>query len=281
MKAPDFSYRRPETLEEALGILNDPEADALPLAGGQSLIPMMNFRVAGPETLVDLNGIEKLQGISVENGEIRIGAMTRYADLARSREIAEHVPLIGLALPNIAHAAIRNRGTIGGSIALADPAAEMPAVALALGASIHVEGPDGARTVAADDFFLGMYETDLDEGELVTAVSIPLQAAGDRFAFYELARRHGDYAMVGVAVATAGSPRIEACRIVFFGVSDRAVRATGAEQALRGTFSGEGIPTAIAALSDLPCEGDLNAAAETKRYLASVVLRRALEGFGE
>jgi len=275
MKAPDFSYVRPDTLQEALAILADDEA--MPLAGGQSLMPMMNFRLAAPETIVDLNAIDDLRGINVADGIVKIGAMTRYAELAQSDEIATHAPLIRLALPHIAHAAIRNRGTIGGSIALADPAAEMPAVMLALGATVEVEGANGKRRVAADDFFLGLYETALEDAELITAISIPQREPDDRFGFYELARRHGDYAMAGVAIAI---PAQGAAKIAFFGNADRAIRATGAELALSSGISDAAVQSALDSLDALPFDGDLNAESGTKRHLAGVVLKRALKGLG-
>lgn len=271
MKAPDFSYVKPGSVTEALTILADPDADAMPLAGGQSLMPMMNFRLAAPATLVDLGGIDALRGIREDGDEIRIGAMTRYADLAAAPVIAAHVPLFTMALPHIAHAAIRNRGTIGGSVSLADPAAEMPALLLALDAAIHVQGEAGTRRIAADDFFLGMYETMLDEGELVTEIAIPIRQHAQRFGFYELARRHGDYAMVGVALATRAD---NTCRIAFFSIADRAIRATAAEAAL----ATGNLTAAIAALDDLPFDGDLNAAPATKRHLAGIALKRAMEG---
>ncbi len=270
MKAPDFIYHRPETLQDAMTLLaNDPEA--MPLAGGQSLMPMMNFRLARPDALVDLNKISGLSGISVDGGVVRIGAMTRYAELERSEIVQKHLPLIGMALPHIAHDAIRNRGTIGGSVALADPAAEMPALLLALDANIEVTGPRGKRTVPSDDFFKGMYETDLQTGELVTAVDIPKAQASDRFGFYELARRHGDYAMVGVAVADC-----ERMRVAFFSVADRAVRAAAAEEILARKFGA--IEEAVETLGEIEFNADQNASAATKRHLAGVALRRALEG---
>ncbi|MGR3342539.1 MAG: FAD binding domain-containing protein [Paracoccaceae bacterium] len=278
MKAADFSYARPKTVQEAIAILADPEADAMPLAGGQSLMPMMNFRLAAPGTLVDLNGIERLRGIEVSGGVVRIGAMTRYCELAASPGVATHAPLFGMALPHIAHPAIRNRGTIGGSVSLADPAAEMPALLLALDATICVEGASGPRRIAADEFFLGMYETALDKGELVTEILVPQKTERDRFAFYELARRHGDFAMVGVAVRLPDTPASSFCRIAFFSISDRAVRATDAEAALSAGLSDEAVEAAIASLAELQFAGDLNAAPDTKRYLAGVVLKRALEG---
>lgn len=270
MKAADFRYERPETLPDALALLTNPEA--APLAGGQSLMPMMNFRLARPEVIVDLNRVAGLAGITATDETLHIGAMTRYAALEQSGVLGEKVPLIAAALPHIAHQAIRNRGTIGGSVALADPAAEMPALLLALNATVHADGPDGPRQIAADDFFLGLYDTDLNEGELVTGVSVPAAGASDRFGFYELARRHGDYAMVGVAVAWRSD-----VRIAFFSVADRAVRAPAAEAALAGGGPGA-IDAAVAALDEIDFAGDLNAEPATKRHLAGVVLRRAIAG---
>lgn len=279
MKAADFRYERPETMAEALMLLGDEALDATPLAGGQSLMPMMNFRLAQPGTLVDLSRLDDLKGVVQVAGGLRIGAMTRYVDLARSDLITQHAPLIAMALPHIAHAAVRNRGTIGGSVALADPAAEMPALLLALDAEITVQSSEGLRSYAAADFFLGMYETALDEGALVVAITIPTAAAHRRFAFYELARRHGDYAMAGVAVAVNGAPdaALSDTRVAFFSIADRALRAGAAEAALNGGHLPDAAEAAVAALVDLPFAGDLNAAVATKQHLAGVVLKRALD----
>lgn len=262
MKAPDFHYHRPDTLDAALALLT---GDAVPLAGGQSLVPMMNFRMARPEALVDLNRIDDLSGIVDEGDAIRIGAMTRYADLMRSERVAAQIPLFGMALPHIAHAAIRNRGTIGGSVALADPAAEMPAVLLALDATISVQSAMASRQIPADAFFTGLYETALKPGELVTSILVP--KGQTKVGFYELARRHGDYAMAGVALVMGAAPRA-----AFFSVSDRALRVPDVEAALPD------LDAAIAGLNAIDFIGDQNADATTKRYLAGVVLRRAMEG---
>lgn len=270
MKASQFSYARPDTLEEALALMADEEAEPMALAGGQSLMPMMNFRVARPGVLVDLNRIPGLSGIEEEAGRVRIGAMTRYRDLAASDVVSARLPLVSAALPHIAHAAIRNRGTIGGSLALADPAAEMPAVALALGATLHLVSKDGPRDVPADDFFLGAYDTALEQGELVAGVSFPAAGQGDRFGFHEIVRRHGDYAMAGAVVAAAGG----AVRVAFFGVGDGAMRVPAAEAALGADLSG--IDAAVGALSELEVAGDLNGDEATKRHLAGVALRRAV-----
>ena len=262
MKAPDFDYRCPVALDEAIALLAG--EGAMPLAGGQSLMPMLNFRLASPELLVDLNGIDGMAGVSRADGRLRIGAMTRYRDLIDAPEVAEAAPLLARALPHVAHSAIRNRATIGGSCALADPAAEVPAVILALGGEIEVRRPDGTRHIAADDFFLGLYETALTPGELITAIHVPVSPR--RTGFHEIARRHGDYAMAGCALAIAG----DGPRVALFGVSDRAIRAREAEAALMA-----GDPPDAALLDGLEIAGDLHADAATKRHLAGVALRRA------
>ncbi|MFK7876707.1 MAG: xanthine dehydrogenase family protein subunit M, partial [Paracoccaceae bacterium] len=227
MKAPDFDYLRPATLEAALTMLAKHEGEAMPLAGGQSLMPMMNFRVAAPEALIDLADIADLRGISVTDGTVRIGAMTRYAELMADHIVQAQIPLFAMALPHIAHDAVRNRGTIGGSLALADPAAEMPALMLALNAQIEVIGPNGPREISADDFFLGMFETALED-ELIVAIHIPAATPDQRFAFHELTQRHGDYALAGVALAQTG----DSYRAAFFGITDRAIRVPALEEAL-------------------------------------------------
>ena len=271
MKAADFRYECPTSLGDALALLARDDLDVMPLAGGQSLMAMMNFRLSQPDMLVDLNGIKDLSGIRLEDGQIQIGAMTRYAELERSAKIAQHTPLIAAALPHIAHSAIRNRGTIGGSVALADPAAEIPALLLALGAKITLQGVQAERVVLADDFFHGVYETARSEDELVTSISIPVAQKSDSFGFYELARRHGDYAMAGVAVA-----RRTGFRIAFFSVSDRAVRAPMAEAILDSDPND--IEAAIAALNEIEFNADLNSSEDAKRHYAGVILRRALQG---
>lgn len=267
MKPADFRYVRPATLDEALRLMAD-GGEIAALAGGQSLMPMMNFRIAMPEVLVDLNALDTLAGVRVEDGQVRIGAMTRYAALA-GHDALRHLPLVARALPYVAHPAIRNRGTVGGSLALADPAAELPAVALALGAKVHLASTRGTRSVAADDFFQGLYETDRAEDELVTTIDLPAAAPGDAYGFHEVARRHGDYAMAGVALAR----REDGLRIAFFSVSDRPVRAKAAETVLGDDPSK--LDLAIEALDEIDFNGDLNGGADMKRHLAGVVLRRA------
>jgi carbon-monoxide dehydrogenase medium subunit len=271
MKAPDFDYQRPQTLDAALALLAAAGADAMPLAGGQSLMPMMNFRVANPGLLVDLADVDALRGITRTADSIRIGAMTSYAELDASADVQQAVPLFGLALPHIAHDAIRNRGTIGGSLALADPAAEMPALALALDAKLEITGPDGTRQIAADDFFQGYYDTALATGELIVAIHIKVMTPDQSCGFQELTQRHGDYALAGAAVMRTRSSH----RVAFFGVADRAVRVVALEQALN-----DGIPVADALthLSTIDFTNDQKASAPTRQRLAGVALTRALKG---
>ena len=281
MKAPRFAYARPATVAEALALLAEHEARVL--AGGQSLVPMLNFRVAAPKVLVDINRIAALSGIKVAKNHVRIGALTRQVELERSVEVARHLPLIAQAMPHVAHPAIRNRGTFGGSCALADPAAELPACAIALGAIFVVAGRKGERRVAAEDFFKGLYATALKGDELLVAAEFPLPKPGYASAFGELARRHGDYAMVGLAVhgSTAGSTRdgkFSDMRVVFFGVGDRPARAAQFERALEGQSALQrSVESAIGKLdADLDPRADLHASAATKRHLAKVLAGRVL-----
>ena len=279
MKAPRFAYARPASVAEALALLAEHKDEARVLAGGQSLVPMLNFRVAAPKVLVDINRIAGLSGIKVAKNHIRIGALTRHVELERSADVAHHLPLIASAMPHIAHPAIRNRGTFGGSCALADPAAELPACALALGATFVVAGRKGERRVAAQDFFRGLYATALKAGELLVAAEFPLPERGHAPAFGELARRHGDYAMVGVAAhgSTQGG-KFSDMRVALFGVGDRPVRAARLERALDGRpAAAKTIEDALATLdADLDPRADLHASAAMKRHLAKVLAGRVL-----
>ncbi len=279
MKAPRFAYARPATVEAALALLAAHGDEARVLAGGQSLVPMLNLRVAAPRVLVDINRIAGLAGIELAGGCVRIGALTRHAELERSELVARHLPLLASAIRHVAHPAIRNRGTLGGSYALADPAAELPACALALGASFVLRGPRGERRVGASEFFRGLYETALEPGELLVAAEFPLPATGAASAFGELARRHGDYAMVGLAAcAQREGARLRGARLSFFGVADRPVLAARAARALEGKALGDAVlAEAVAALdAELEPRGDLHASAATKRRLAAVLLRRVI-----
>jgi len=280
MKAPRFAYARPASTAEALALLEDHGDDARVLAGGQSLVPMLNFRLAAPKVLVDINRIAALAGIKVTRNHIRIGALARHAELERSADIARHLPLVAAAMPHIAHPAIRNRGTFGGSCALGDPAAELPACALALGATFMAAGKKGERRIPAQDFFKGLYATALRAGELLLAAEFPLPKPGYASAFGELARRHGDYAMVGVAAhgSTQGK-KFSDMRVVFFGVADRPQRAAQLERALENQpATAKAIAAALAGLdADLSPRADLHGSAATKLHLAKVLAARVLK----
>ena len=280
MKAPRFAYARPASVAEALALLDKHKDDARVLAGGQSLVPMLNFRVAAPKILVDINRITALSGIKVTKTHVRIGALTRHVDLERSPDIAKHLPLVATAIPHIAHPAIRNRGTLGGSCALADPAAELPACALALEATFIAAGKRGERRIAAQDFFKGLYATALKSGELLVAVEFPFSKPGYASAFGELARRHGDYAMVGVAAhgSTQGA-KFSDLRVAFFGVGDRPQLAAHFARALEGQpATAKSVDAALAKLdSDLAPRADLYSSAATKLHLAKVLAGRVLK----
>ncbi len=256
MKAPDFAYARPASLREAFELLQHPNAKVL--AGGQSLIPSLNMRLSAPELLVDITGLPGLSGISLQGNALRIGALTTHAQIGRSDLVKRHVPLLAQAVPHVAHAAIRNRGTFGGSLALADPAAEYPACAVALDAVVVLQNRTAERRVKATDFFKGLFETDLKPGELLTAVEFPAAKGGDKSVFHELTRRHGDYAIVGLARYNE--------RFAFLGVGEKPA-----------LFSFDrDLEQARAALkSGLRPSADLYNSAATKQHLAGVLLERA------
>jgi carbon-monoxide dehydrogenase medium subunit len=272
VKPAPFAYAKAKSLDHAIELLARPNGEARLLAGGQSLVATLNMRLSAPKLLIDLNGLRTLAGIAVKNAMVEIGALTRHAEAERSADIARHAPLIALALPHIGHVAIRNRGTLGGSIAFADPAAELPACLLALGGEVDITGPKGKRTVKADDFFKGLFETALGPQDVLTAIRVPAATKDTRVGFAEFARRHGDYAMVGLAAsARADGKALADVRLAYFGVGATPVRARKAEAAL----AGGNIEAAVAALaSDLNPSDDVQATAATKRHLAGVLLRR-------
>ena len=236
MKPRSFKYVRAQSLDDVFAVLDEHGDEARVLAGGQSLLPAMNTRLAAPEVLVDANGVEEMRGIAVDGPVLRIGAMTRHAELAGSAEVAKHAPLIAQAMPHIAHAAIRNRGTLGGSLCHADPAAELPACAVALGATLNVAGSGGRRSIAAADFFEGVFATSLAPNEVVTSIDIPVAGAKSRTYFGELARRKGDYAMAGLAAQTGISgEHFSDPHLVFFAVAEGPAEARGRGGAARRT----------------------------------------------
>lgn len=284
MKAPAFSYARPGSLDEAFELLERHGERARVLAGGQSLLASLNLRLSAPELLVDITGLPGLVGISVSGDTVRIGALTTHRQIERSPEIARHLPLFAQAVRHVAHVAIRNVGTFGGSVALADPAAEYPACALALDATFVLARRGAQRRVGAREFFRGLYETALEPGELVVAGEFPVSAEGYRSAFLELARRRGDYAMVGLAAhARLAGGRIGDARLAFLGVGGTPVLATRAAAALEGRSpDAQAIADAQAALGgELHATADLHCSGATKLHLARVLLGRALAALAD
>ncbi len=280
MKAPRFSYVRPESLEGVLELLAEHEGEARILAGGQSLMPTLNMRLSEPRLLIDINRIDALKGISLEDGMVRIGALARHAEVLKSPLVAEHLPLIADAMPHVAHAAIRNRGTFGGSIALADPAAELPACAVALNASFVLASTRGRRTVPARSFFHGLYETELAEDELLVEACIPAIAPGYRSAFMEFARRHGDFALAGVCCHARVEGRVlRDVSLACFGGEDRPRFAAAASAAAEGRAWSEEVKAAVKAAlgGELEPEGTFHASAETRVHLAQVLAARAVD----
>src|SRR5881409_3891128 len=283
MKPARFDYFAPATLDEALALLAEHGADAKPLAGGQSIIPAMNFRLARPAALVDLNHIAELAYIrsGPDGGGTAIGAMTRQRAVERSDVVARAAPLLAEAMPSIAHPQIRNRGTVGGSIAHADPSAELPAVMLTLEARFRTRSSSGERSIAAGEFFKGMLETALGPDELLVEIALPPLPARSGTAFLEIARRHGDYALVGVAVVVGldGRGRCKAARIALLSVGDGAVLAVEAGKTLVGQGPSDELFRAAAdaaATRDVDPPSDVHASSAYRRQLVAVLTRRAL-----
>ena len=279
MKAPRFSYVRADSVEQALRLLDEHGDDARILAGGQSLMPTLNMRLSEPKLLIDINRLSALEGIALGDGEVRIGALARHVEVMNSPVVARHLPLIAEAMPHVAHVAVRNRGTFGGSIALADPAAELPACTLALGARFVLESVSGRCEVAADDYFKGLYETARRPNELLVEALIPARRPQSVSVFMELARRHGDFAIAGVAfelvmdgnVVTGG-------RLVYFASEDRPTLANGALAAIRGKRLDEQSREAAAAAleGDLQPMSNAQGSARMRLHLQRVLTRRAL-----
>ena len=281
MKPAPFDYFSPATVEEALALLDEHGGDAKPLAGGQSLIPAMNFRLARPAVLVDLNRIAELAYVRAAPGGVAIGAMTRQRAVERSDDVARAAPLLAEAMPSIAHPQIRNRGTMGGSIAHADPSAELPAVMLALDAQFRAKSATGERSIPAGEFFKGMLETALAPGELLVEIAVPRLPASSGTAFLEMARRHGDYALVGVAAIVTLDPRgrCQEAKLSLLSVGDGPVLATEAGKVLAGQSPSEELLRAAgdaAATRDVDPPSDIHASAAYRRQLVAVLTRRAL-----
>jgi len=279
MKPSAFAYARPRALEEAFALLEKHGENAKLLAGGQSLLASLNMRLAAPEILVDIGAIPGLDGIALKGKALVIGARATHRAIERSALVLKHAPLLAQAAPHIAHVAIRNAGTLGGSLAMADPAAEWPACCVALQATISVASRTGARRIPAAEFFKDLYTTALGAGELITAVEFPCAEKDERHAFLELVRRRGDYAIVGLAArAHAKGSTLSGVRLVYLGVGVTPVLAEGAMAALEGSTADEAaLRAAQTALDrDLAPGADLYTSAEAKRHMARVLAARAV-----
>jgi carbon-monoxide dehydrogenase medium subunit len=279
LKAPPFAYARARSLAEVFELLAAHGDGAKLLAGGQSLIATLNMRLSSPRLLIDITRLTEFSGIEVRDGRVRIGALTTHAEIERSPEIRKHLPLLAQAAPHIAHPAIRNAGTLGGSIALADPAAEWPACCVALDAQFVIAGKSGTRRIAARDFFKGLYATALQPDEVLTHIEIAVPGPDHRSAFVELAQRRGDYAIAGVAaVAKLAGGTLTGLRLAFLGVGQTPVLARNAMAAMEGKPpAADAIAAATKALAkDLDPAPDLYSSAATKMHLARVLTTRAL-----
>jgi carbon-monoxide dehydrogenase medium subunit len=279
MKPAPFDYHRPASLAETFALLDRYGDEGRILAGGQSLVPTLNMRLATPRAVIDINRLPGLDAIRRTDDGLVIGALARHEAVERSPLVREQAPLIAEAMPHIGHAAIRTRGTFGGSLALADPAAELPACVVALEATIRVESRHGRREVPAAEFFRGIYTTALEAGEVITEVVVPRVSPGWRSAFGELARRHGDFALVGLAArARVDGGTLTDARLVLFGVGGTPVRARRAERALAGRRADDDtLAGAVRALDeDLDPSGDIHGSAALRRHLARVLLGRVV-----
>jgi carbon-monoxide dehydrogenase medium subunit len=280
MKLPPFEYACPNTLSEAVALLASHNGEAKAIAGGQSLVPMMAFRIAQPSLLVDLRKLSDLRGIRIGADGVRLGALARWRDISDDKRLDTAHPLLKAAIAHVAHYQIRNRGTVGGSLAHADPASEMPGIAVTCDAEIAVTGKDGARAIKAADFLQGALTTALKPDEIITEVRLPAWPAGRRFGFQEFARRRGDFAMAGIAlfydVDAAG--KATNAHIGVIGVGDRAHRLAAAEAALNGKLVDEATAVAVgeAAAAAVDPQADIHASAAYRRALTGTLCERAL-----
>ena len=279
MKLPPVDYEAPRTVSEAVELLTEHQDEASVLAGGQSLIPLLALRLARPAVLIDINGVAELSGVSATDGWVTIGAMTREYVAEESETVTDGVPLLAAALPLIGHEAIRSRGTVGGSLAHADPAAELPAVACALDAEFVVRGPSGERVIPAAEWFEGFLTTSRRPDELLTEVRFPAAGRGTGVSFQEVARRHGDFAIVGLAASlTLSDGAISDARLAFAGLSDVPVRAEEAEDLLVGERPSAELfdEAARRATGDSDPPADVHGSAEYRRKAAAALVRRGL-----
>lgn len=281
MKPAAFDYKAPRSIEEALEIKAQGGDEAKLLAGGQSLIPAMNFRVAQPALLIDLNKLDELRFIKEDKGELKIGTMTTQATVEKSNAVKNANPLIHETMPFIAHPQIRNRGTFGGSLAHADPASELPVVATALGAKFKAQNTSGERWIEAKDFFLGFLTVSLEDDEMLTEISFPKFSKKTGWSFMEIARRHGDYAMAGVAalITINGGGTCKNARLVYLNVGDGPVDAVEASEILAGNKITEASIEAAAekaAEDEIMPYGNVHASADYQKHLVKILTKRAL-----
>lgn len=280
MKSAAFDYVKPKALQEALSLLEQGGDDAQLIAGGQTLLATLNMRLSEPAVLIDITDIAELKGISVVGDSLRIGALVTHTEIEDSELVAKHAPLLKAAAPHIAHRAIRNLGTWGGSLAYGDPAAEWPACSLTLRATMIIHGPAGERRISANDFFIDLYTTSLEPDEILVATEIPLASKQEVFYFHELARRHGDYAVAGLAaVAQKQGDVLTHCAFTFFSVGATPVMATKAQDLINGQkFNDELIAKAVAeARDEIEAIADITNSAEAKQHLIGVLLERGLK----
>ena len=280
MKAAAFDYVKPKALQEALSLLAEAGDGAQLIAGGQTLLATLNLRLSEPSVLIDITDLTELKGITLVGDQLRIGALVTHTEIEDSELIAKHAPLLKAAAPHIAHRAIRNLGTWGGSLAYGDPAAEWPACSLALRATMIIQGPSGERRISANDFFIDLYTTSLEPDEILVATEIPIATSQEIFYFHELARRHGDYAVAGLAaVAQKQGDVLTKCAFTFFSVSSKPVMATKAQDLVTGKkLNEELIGKAVAATrEEIETIADITNSAEAKEHLIGVLLERGLK----
>lgn len=280
MKSAAFDYVKPKALQEALSLLEQGGDDTQLIAGGQTLLATLNMRLSEPKVLIDITDIAELKGISVVGDSLRIGALVTHTEIEDSELVAKHAPLLKAAAPHIAHRAIRNLGTWGGSLAYGDPAAEWPACSLTLRATMVIHGPAGERRISANDFFIDLYTTSLEPDEILVATEIPLASKQEVFYFHELARRHGDYAVAGLAaVAQKQGDVLTHCAFTFFSVGATPVMASKAQDLINGQkLNDELIAKAVAeARNEIEAIADITNSAEAKQHLIGVLLERGLK----
>jgi aerobic carbon-monoxide dehydrogenase medium subunit len=280
MKLPAFEYACPATLNEAVALLASHKGEAKPIAGGQSLMPMMAFRVAQPTMLVDLRKLPDLNKITIGPDGVRLGAMVRWRDIEDDTRLATAHPLLQAAIAHVAHYQIRNRGTVGGSVCHADPAAEMPGIAITCDAEMTAVGNAGRRVIKAADFFIGALTTSLEPDEILVEVKLPAWPAGRRFGFQEFARRRGDFAMAGIALFydTGADGKATNAHVGVIGVGDKQRRLSKAEAAINGSVVTEAViaKAAEAASAEVAPQDDIHASAAYRRALTGTMVERAL-----